>query len=433
MKDSRALRVNYLAVARGGWVLSLVLAVGGCKGDGSSVDALEGGPSFGSMGDSGNMGGIPGTNQDFSQFQTKSGSPTTPSIDLEEKKNPVTQFTSAITNSSVAKSMGSAFKKASSKTSKAPTAKASTTTEIDPISVYNKTKPADAEFFSGVARLKERSGDTAAAAEFYNKALAVDPAHLPSQLGLARMHDRQGNLELAIKHYQQAVAKNPRSAAAHNDLGLCYARARQLEPSVEALGRAVELMPDKALYRNNISTVLVEMGRTDDALRHLSHVHGEAVAHYNVGYLLNQRGRSAEALSQFQLALQADPTLDAARGWVEQLGSAGGGTRYSMAGARVSRGRGGAIANDSREQGGFPAEEVPAGRPTYQSERSVDAYEGYEFQGRERTSSGTENEYKPSPYDGSSTEGDTDVGPLNQMDRAATAARPAINSNRSRY
>jgi hypothetical protein len=43
------------------------------------------------------------------------------------------------------------------------------------------------------------------------------------------------------------------------------------------------------------------------------------VAHYNVGFLLNKRGQTAAALEQFQLAVKADPTFEAARQWVDSL------------------------------------------------------------------------------------------------------------------
>ena len=54
------------------------------------------------------------------------------------------------------------------------------------------------------------------------------------------------------------------------------------------LRQAVKLEPKRKLYRNNLATVLVDMGRTDEAWDELSSVHTPAVAHYNLGYLLYQ-------------------------------------------------------------------------------------------------------------------------------------------------
>ena len=55
--------------------------------------------------------------------------------------------------------------------------------------------------------------------------------------------------------------------------------------------KAVELQPDRELYRNNIATVLVEVGRSDEAVRQIAAVYGEPIAHYNVGVLLQQQGK----------------------------------------------------------------------------------------------------------------------------------------------
>ena len=73
------------------------------------------------------------------------------------------------------------------------------------------------------------------------------------------------------------------------------------------------------MYRNNLATVLLEAGRADDAVAVLTESHGPAVAHYNVGYLLNQRGDSAEALQHFQEALEIDPNFGAARAMFEKV------------------------------------------------------------------------------------------------------------------
>jgi tetratricopeptide (TPR) repeat protein len=132
--------------------------------------------------------------------------------------------------------------------------------------------------------------------------------------------DRQGRFDEAIERYRDAVAEHPDSPAAHNDLALCYARGGRLDESVETLARAVSLKPDNELYRNNLATVLVEMGRTDEALDQQMQVHSEAVAHYNLGYLLHQRGHDAQAADQFAAALRIDPKMRLAGDWLTRLG-----------------------------------------------------------------------------------------------------------------
>ncbi len=83
--------------------------------------------------------------------------------------------------------------------------------------------------------------------------------------------------------------------------------------------QAVKLEPKRKLYRNNLATVLVDMGRTDEAWAELSSAHPSPVAHYNLGYLLYQKGDKGEASRQFTLAYEADKSLTMAHDMLAQL------------------------------------------------------------------------------------------------------------------
>jgi Tfp pilus assembly protein PilF len=86
-----------------------------------------------------------------------------------------------------------------------------------------------------------------------------------------------------------------------------------LPQAAATLQSAVQMQPGKALYRNNLATVLVEMGRRQEALTQLQAVHPPAVANYNLGYLLERRGESANAITCYQTALAMDPGMTAAQ------------------------------------------------------------------------------------------------------------------------
>jgi tetratricopeptide (TPR) repeat protein len=85
------------------------------------------------------------------------------------------------------------------------------------------------------------------------------------------------------------------------------------------VSRAVQLDPKNPLYRNNIATVLVDKGEVREAFGHLREVHSDAAAYYNIGYLLNKKGQPQAAMQSFALAVKADPSMDAARRWLEYL------------------------------------------------------------------------------------------------------------------
>ena len=175
------------------------------------------------------------------------------------------------------------------------------------------------DFLVALARFREGEGDADAAANLYAEALKSSPDNLDVLLAYARLLDRQNRLDEAIAVYQAATDKHPESSKAWNDLGLGLARAGQLVESKKSLYEAVQLQPENKRYRNNLATVLIELNQTDEALRELSAVHEPAVAHYNLGYLLQKRARLAEAREQFVAAAQRNPQLTEASRWVTHL------------------------------------------------------------------------------------------------------------------
>jgi tetratricopeptide (TPR) repeat protein len=175
------------------------------------------------------------------------------------------------------------------------------------------------DFYVSLARMEAKAGRVKTAVEQYQKALDADPKHVNALLGLARLYDREGDSAKAFEYYRRAVKADPENGTALNDLGLCYARNEMLDESIATLQKAVSIEPEHKLYRNNLATVLVEGGRAQEALRTLVPVHGQAVAHYNIGFLLDHCNRKAEALEHFEAAVELDPTLVQAQKWVAIL------------------------------------------------------------------------------------------------------------------
>ena len=101
--------------------------------------------------------------------------------------------------------------------------------------------------------------------------------------GSSEVRERASGFE----SFRIAALNNPCCAPAHNNLGISYATAGQLDKARSELCRAVCLKPRKALYRNNLAAVLIDQGRYDWAFRQLLAVHGSAIGHYNLQYMLS--------------------------------------------------------------------------------------------------------------------------------------------------
>lgn len=200
----------------------------------------------------------------------------------------------------------------------------------DPTSLASKSGTMGPDVFVGLGRVYESQNKPAEAIAQYNKALSIEANHEGAMVSLARLHDRRGESAKAIEIYHKALKAHPKSALVHNDLGLCHARQKQFQRATESLTKAIALQPGNPKYRNNMATVMIELGRTDEAYRQLAAVNGEAVAHYNLAYLLEQKGHSGPAVQHLQQAIAKDPTLGPAHEMLAQLmGQTPGGGAYS--------------------------------------------------------------------------------------------------------
>ncbi|NQT15570.1 MAG: tetratricopeptide repeat protein, partial [Planctomycetes bacterium] len=188
----------------------------------------------------------------------------------------------------------------------------------DGVSLSSKSTPS-ADLHVAAARMSEGAGQLAEAGTHYQQALAIDSRHADALVGYARLKDSQGFPDQALALYQTAAKAHPGNASVFNALGLTYARQRKFNESITTMEQAVRLEPKKGLYRNNIAMVLVEMGDAEGALAHLKTIQSEAVAHYNVGYILQKKGDSKAAAVHFAKAAEQDPSLSEAGVWLARL------------------------------------------------------------------------------------------------------------------
>ena len=191
----------------------------------------------------------------------------------------------------------------------------------DPISLKTKAH-ASPQTRAAMARLFEDANRCQEAAEQYRLALAESPKDIRVLLGYARLKARMGDLVEATKLLEQAASLSPADPAVLNNLGMCLAQRKMYKEAIGVLQQAVQLQPGNPIYRNNLAAMLLEAGEHDAALAQLQAVNTEAVARYNLGYLLKKKGMNADAARQFGLAWKLDPSLTQAQYWAAQLGGA---------------------------------------------------------------------------------------------------------------
>jgi len=108
-----------------------------------------------------------------------------------------------------------------------------------------------------------------------------------------------------------ALEADPGSARGWNDLGVLLVESGRTDEAVAQFEKAIERKPDFAVARAGLGDALAKLGRVDDALLEL-HKAVEAdghcaPAHFTLGVVLNQRGDAQGALREWQAALEVDP------------------------------------------------------------------------------------------------------------------------------
>jgi predicted O-linked N-acetylglucosamine transferase (SPINDLY family) len=92
---------------------------------------------------------------------------------------------------------------------------------------------------------------------------------LPELLAAAAEHYQSGRHDLAIDCLGQALRLRPAIPEAHNNLGIVLAEQGRLAEAAASFQKAVRLKPDDALAHNNLGNVLRELGSLEEAVGHL--------------------------------------------------------------------------------------------------------------------------------------------------------------------
>jgi tetratricopeptide (TPR) repeat protein len=149
------------------------------------------------------------------------------------------------------------------------------------------------------------------AMEFYERALADEPALPAAHFGEATLLTRMGRPSDAIPHYEAVLQSWPSHAEARYNFGLALAAIGRPEEAERQLQESVRLCPDDVDARIALAKVLLAMQRPEQALEQYQRsliVQPLSVrALVGAGVALTQLGRPREAIERYERALQLNP------------------------------------------------------------------------------------------------------------------------------
>lgn len=181
------------------------------------------------------------------------------------------------------------------------------------------------------AKFQESRQQHRGARKHYEKALSHDQKSVDAILGLARLDQIAGIDDRAKRGFQKAVQIAPKNAHAQSALGMYHLSKKQWNPAVSSLRKAMTADPDNTNYRYHLGVAMANTGDTRAAMQYFTTTVGEAVAHYNIGHILHERGQLALAEQHFQQALTIQPGMPQAQQMLKDMSGNG----FSNKGAPV--------------------------------------------------------------------------------------------------
>ena len=181
------------------------------------------------------------------------------------------------------------------------------------LAAYQKAEaldPSNSEAQLGIAKLTQRTGNSAAAEKEYLKlAESGDSESIGRLVSLYIQQKRYADAETWLRRY---IAANPKNTAAQAQLGKLLAAEGKTQDAITALEPAYNASPDPALARE-LAALYLDARQYDDAAKLLQPLvaqnPGEAQLHLDYGQALVHQHKYPEAQAELIKALQQDPKL----------------------------------------------------------------------------------------------------------------------------
>lgn len=179
--------------------------------------------------------------------------------------------------------------------------------------------------WNNLGLIEARRGRPDEAAALFQRAVQLDPKHVPALHNLARTAFESRRVEEALALYRRIVTVAPDDAEAHHQLANLHAFAGQSEAARNHYERAVSIDPERPDAHFKLSVLLERLGDEEGSARHL----GQAMAlepRYAQRFLAaamqaEQQGRRDEAARIYQRLLAADAGNAAAAAGLKRLGA----------------------------------------------------------------------------------------------------------------
>ncbi len=155
----------------------------------------------------------------------------------------------------------------------------------------------------------EQSGNLQESRKSYLKVLDKNSKNVDAILGLARIDQAYGLEDEAEAKLSKVLKLHPKNPQVMVAIGQLHASRNEWPEAIEKMKAAHELAPYDTIYEYQLAVVETRAGEISSALDHFTRSVGQAEAFFNVGFILNDQGRTVEAESYLMKALKLKPEL----------------------------------------------------------------------------------------------------------------------------
>jgi tetratricopeptide (TPR) repeat protein len=170
-----------------------------------------------------------------------------------------------------------------------------------------------ANTYFAAGQFAETQGKGDDALKQYNAALNVDPKYLPALYREGVLYTELKQYGPAIQIWQRYIRATNNAAEAYGNLGFTYELAGRPSDAETAYQAGIARDPNNIFCRTNFGLMRARQDRVEEAMAIWKPVLTEAEIHYNLGSVYQLEGRKAQALIEYQKALNLDPKLEDAR------------------------------------------------------------------------------------------------------------------------
>ena len=163
----------------------------------------------------------------------------------------------------------------------------------------------------------------AQARQAYQDVLQADPKSVDALLGLGNLYHVSGEMDKLRQVEQRARAEHPTNPKVWAWVAVRRAQAKDFDTAAECYHEASKLDPENRLYRIHLGLTLARAGRYDEGREWLTRCMREAEARYNLAKMMLHNQEPEKARLELRMALQADPTMTAARDQLMGLTASG--------------------------------------------------------------------------------------------------------------